>query len=106
VPLRFGSGSRIKILEAGQYGTAVITTDKGAEGLNLDGERHAFVCAAETDELLAACIDCLSNRQLAQQRAAALQSFVRQHHGRKAIVSELCNLMQDTLTASPTKTRQ
>ncbi len=106
VPLRVGSGSRIKILEAGQYGIAVITTDKGAEGLNLDSEQHAFVCTAQTDQLLAACIDCLSSRQLAQQRADALQSFVRQHHNRKAIVGELCNLMQDTLTTGHTKTRQ
>ncbi|MEM9471463.1 MAG: glycosyltransferase, partial [Pseudomonadota bacterium] len=102
VPLRLGSGSRIKILEAGQYGTAVITTDKGSEGLKLDAEKHAFVCATRTDEMLAACIDCLSDRQLAQQRADALQSFVRQHHDRKAIIGEIRSLMRDTLTAPAT----
>ena len=97
VPLRFGSGSRIKILEAGQYGLAVITTDKGAEGLSLDTEKHAYVSTTQTDEFLAACIDCLSDERQARQRAIALQNFVRKHHNRQTIVSDLCELVLDTL---------
>ncbi len=97
VPLRFGSGSRIKILEAGQYGTAVITTDKGAEGLNLDSEKHAFVCATDTGELLAACVACLSDRRQSQRRADNLEKFVRAHHNRQTIVEDLRDLIRATL---------
>ncbi len=97
VPLRFGSGSRIKILEAGQYRLPVITTKKGAEGLRLDAGKHAYISATGTDELLAACINCLSDRPAARQRADALHSFVQKHHDRQTIVRDMGNLLLATL---------
>ena len=39
VPLRIGSGTRLKILEAGAMGKAIVSTALGAEGLSFaDGE--------------------------------------------------------------------
>ena len=35
VPLKFGSGTRIKIIEALSLGTIVISSKKGIEGINL-----------------------------------------------------------------------
>lgn len=43
VPLRIGSGSRLKIIEAGAYGIPVIATHTGAEGLDLDTDRKSVV---------------------------------------------------------------
>jgi len=43
VPLRVGSGSRLKILEALAYGRAVVSTSVGAEGLKLSHGRHLSV---------------------------------------------------------------
>ena len=42
VPLKTGSGTRLKILEAMAAGTPVITTPIGAEGLDLEPGRHAL----------------------------------------------------------------
>jgi glycosyltransferase involved in cell wall biosynthesis len=40
VPLRKGAGTRLKILEAMALGTPVVSTSKGAEGLEIDPEVH------------------------------------------------------------------
>ena len=43
VPLRQGSGTRLKILEALALGTPVVTTSKGMQGLDLEPETHLLV---------------------------------------------------------------
>jgi glycosyltransferase involved in cell wall biosynthesis len=60
VPLREGAGSRVKILEAMSLGTPVVTTSKGAEGLDVQPGLDLLVAdtpagfAAETLRLLGA----------------------------------------------------
>jgi glycosyltransferase involved in cell wall biosynthesis len=51
VPLREGSGTRLKVLEALALGTPVVSTSKGIEGLALEHERHVLV--ADTPESFA-----------------------------------------------------
>ena len=43
VPLRAGSGTRLKVLEAMAAGTPVISTPLGAEGLDVEAGRHLVV---------------------------------------------------------------
>lgn len=43
VPLRIGGGTRLKILEALALGTPVISTSKGAEGLDVTHETHLLI---------------------------------------------------------------
>ncbi len=43
VPLRHGAGTRLKILEAMAAGTPVITTPKGAEGLEVKHGQHLLI---------------------------------------------------------------
>lgn len=43
VPMRMGSGTRIKILHAFALGLPVVTTSKGAEGLAIENESHALL---------------------------------------------------------------
>jgi len=46
VPLRKGAGTRLKILEAMALGTPVVSTTKGAEGLELDPGIHLLIADA------------------------------------------------------------
>jgi glycosyltransferase involved in cell wall biosynthesis len=46
VPLRLGGGTRLKILEAMSLGTPVVSTAKGAEGLDVENSTHLLI--AET----------------------------------------------------------
>jgi glycosyltransferase involved in cell wall biosynthesis len=43
VPLRIGGGSRLKILEAMAMSKAVIATSIGAEGLEVEGQKHLLI---------------------------------------------------------------
>lgn len=43
VPLRLGGGTRLKILEAMALGTPVISTSKGAEGLEVQSGKHILI---------------------------------------------------------------
>ena len=58
VPLRAGSGTRIKIFEALAMGKAVVSTTVGAEGLALDSGRH-FLAADTPHDFAQAVITLL-----------------------------------------------
>jgi glycosyltransferase involved in cell wall biosynthesis len=59
-PIRFGGGSRIKILEALAHRVAVVTTTMGAEGLTVESGRHLLIAdtaSAFSDACLTALTD-------------------------------------------------
>lgn len=56
VALRAGSGTRFKVLEALAVGVPVVSTPKGAEGLNVEPDCHVFF-GSTSDELAAAAIE-------------------------------------------------
>ncbi|MGH9253429.1 MAG: glycosyltransferase, partial [Vicinamibacterales bacterium] len=62
VPLRAGSGTRLKILEALAMGKAVVSTTVGAEGLALEPGRH-FVPADEPAAFADAVVALLRDRE-------------------------------------------
>jgi len=71
VPLRIGSGTRLKILEAAAMGKAIVSTHLGAEGLEfIAGEE--ILLADEPEEFAAAVADLLADqsRRVALGRAA------------------------------------
>jgi len=49
VPLRSGSGTRLKILEAAAMGKPVVSTSVGAEGLSLKNNEQLFIADDELD---------------------------------------------------------
>jgi glycosyltransferase involved in cell wall biosynthesis len=49
VPLRAGSGSRLKMLESMALGTPLVSTRKGAEGLDVQPGRHFLLADAPDD---------------------------------------------------------
>jgi glycosyltransferase involved in cell wall biosynthesis len=63
VPLRYGGGTRIKILEAFAYRLPVVSTTVGCEGLDLDGGRHLLI-ADRPEDFASACVRLLRDREL------------------------------------------
>ncbi|MFN8496842.1 MAG: glycosyltransferase family 4 protein [Anaerolineae bacterium] len=63
VPIRKGSGTRLKILEALALGTAVVSTSKGAEGLELEHGVHLLLADTPQD-FAEATIQLLKNAEL------------------------------------------
>jgi glycosyltransferase involved in cell wall biosynthesis len=63
VPLRYGSGTRLKILEAAAHRIPVVSTTLGAEGLHFENGRHLLL-ADDPEAFAAACIRLLTEPAL------------------------------------------
>jgi glycosyltransferase involved in cell wall biosynthesis len=78
VPLRFGSGTRIKILEAFANRIPVVSTRLGAEGLEVEDGRHLLI-ADSAQALAAACVEVLTDHA---RRADVVDEAERLFHER------------------------
>lgn len=79
VPLRIGSGTRLKIFEAMAMGKAVISTSVGAEGLPVRSEKNILI--ADTPETFAgAVVRLLGDRALRGELGRVARELVVQKH--------------------------
>ncbi len=65
-PLRAGGGTRIKIIEAANYGVPIVTTTLGAEGTSFQNGVDMLV-ADSADAFLRACLLLIRNRSLSRR---------------------------------------
>lgn len=66
VPLRSGSGTKLKILEYLASGVPVVTTPIGAEGLPLEDQTHALI-ETGTEDIVNAALRLVSDQKLYKQ---------------------------------------
>jgi len=93
VPLRFESGTRFKILEAGACGIPLVSTTLGAEGLSVVHNIHLLI--ADTPELFAASIfKLVQNRPFAQSLAANLKTLVYKYNSLNSSIQEAANILK------------
>ena len=89
VPLRSGSGTRLKILEAWSMAKAVVSTQIGAEGLAAEHGRNILI--ADRTSIFAECIFTLfDNQQLRQDvgfaaRNTAIRNYTWKHAGSRLL---------------------
>jgi glycosyltransferase involved in cell wall biosynthesis len=65
-PIRFGGGTRIKILEAMAYAKAIVSTGIGAEGLQVRSGQHLLIADAPKD-FASACVRVLEDESLRER---------------------------------------
>jgi sugar transferase (PEP-CTERM/EpsH1 system associated) len=98
VPLRVGSGTRLKIFEAMAMGKAVISTSVGAEGLPVRSEQDILI--ADTPEAFAnAVVRLLADRNLRDELGRAARDLVVQKHS-WASVAQHFELTLETLVSA------
>ena len=79
VPLRSGSGTRIKVIESLAYGVPVVTTSVGCEGLGIESGVHALV-ADNPITFAESCRTVLTDDQVcARLQAAGREIFLDQY---------------------------
>ena len=88
VPVRAGSGMRIKLAEALAAGRPVVTTSKGMEGLPLQAGTHVLV-ADTTEEMAAAIVTILTDPPLAISLGKAGREWALEHLSHRARAREL-----------------
>lgn len=84
VPLKSGSGVRIKLLESMSCGTPIVTTPVGARGLHPDAGSTLKI--APTDELFVKhAVDLAKNAELRRELGMTAQQFVAGHYGPETV---------------------
>ena len=73
VPLRCGSGTRLKVLEAMAFGKAIVTTSIGSQGIDLERGREALF-ADDAESFAAAVLDLLADPARARQLGVAARA--------------------------------
>ena len=100
VPLRVGSGTRLKVLEAMAAGVPVISTRLGAEGLDLKHEEHLML--AETpQEFLDAIFSLQSDSKRRTTLINAASEIARSRYDWRDIGESLYGFYLDRLSTSP-----
>lgn len=89
VPLRSGSGIRIKTIEAMMAGKAVVTTTQGAMGLDVKTDVHCLI-ADEPQDFAKACIR-LMDLKFRNEIAKNGQEYAQSHFGNEAVSAAWLN---------------
>ena len=89
VPLRTGSGTRLKILEAMAAGVPVISTPLGAEGLNVTPGTDILIAGADDPQAWIRQLEGLPAQR--QSLVAAGLNLVRTHYDWEALGTKLWN---------------
>jgi sugar transferase (PEP-CTERM/EpsH1 system associated) len=105
VPLRSGSGTRLKILEAMAMGKAIVSTPIGAEGLEVVDGRHLILADRPQDFAEAVC-RLLKDPTRRQALGQAGRQLVEQTYDWKTIAAGLDNVYHQTVrSGSPERPR-
>jgi glycosyltransferase involved in cell wall biosynthesis len=89
IPLIFGSGLKIKTLEALSKGLPVISTDFGVEGISI---RKGIECIVENDlDLWPDIMHELTDENINAEMSYTAYSFFRKHYSKEAIYKQYKN---------------
>jgi len=96
-PILAGSGTRIKIIEAGGYGKAIVATRVGAEGLDMrDGVE--LLLRDDPGSFADACLQLLNDSVLCEQLGRAAYAKVLRSYDRANIVSLIQGYLKDDMS--------
>ena len=96
VPLRSGSGMRIKIVEGLALGKAIVSTTVGVEGIAAS-DRENILIANEPKEFLNAVSELIENRELYNEICKNAVQFICEKFDNLAIVSSLIDFYKQQL---------
>lgn len=92
VPLRVGSGTRLKILEAMALGTPVVSTSKGAEGLEVTHGEDILI-ADRPDDFAQSVIHLLGDEGLRAKLSASGRQLVEKRYSWEMCACQLEQLL-------------
>lgn len=96
VPLFSGSGIRIKIIESMSLGKAIVSTQRGAEGIEYENAKNIYI--ADTAEAFIQYISVLYTQpELAQEMGKSARRLVAEKHQSREIIRQLIGLYQEIL---------
>ena len=88
VPLRMGSGTRLKVLEALAMGKAIISTSLGCEGINVSSGKHLLV-ADDPTHFAQSVLKILDDPTLAECLGQCGRTLAEEEYGWASITKDL-----------------
>lgn len=98
-PIRYGTGTRIKVLDALAQGIAVVSTTLGCEGLNVRNNVEVLL-ADDPTKFAHACLQLLADPGTAARLGRAGYELIQQEYSFKAQVPCLANRLLTLITAA------
>lgn len=95
-PIRYGTGTRIKVLEALAHACPVVGTPKGCEGIEINSGSNILIGSSET-EFANACVDLLKDSNLRHMIGQAGHQLVAQQYNQHQQRDKLVNLLKQIL---------
>jgi len=95
-PLRFGSGIKLKILEALAHGKAVVTTPAGAEGIEVTDGVNCLI-AKGAEDFAASVVRLLRDRELRRMLGAAGRKMIEERHSPEAMGPRVRKIYRDMM---------
>jgi glycosyltransferase involved in cell wall biosynthesis len=93
VPMQIGGGTRLKILEAMALGTPVVSTTKGAEGLEVSNGRHLLI-GDTSQEFADRVIRLIKDQQLRMDIVNRARQFVQEKYDWAVIMPRFESLVE------------
>jgi glycosyltransferase involved in cell wall biosynthesis len=100
VPLPYGSGTRVKILEAMAHRIPVVSTTIGAEGLDIENGRHALI-VDDMEGFAMACVALLTQPDLRGKLVDAAHERFLERHQWSSAQAAVESLAGETATSPP-----
>jgi glycosyltransferase involved in cell wall biosynthesis len=99
VPLRMGSGTRLKVLEGFAMGKAVISTTIGCEGVNVEAGRHVLI-ADDPQHFAEAVVGLMGDPERRRQLGLEARRLVESEYRWETVVGRLESFHIDRVAAS------
>jgi polysaccharide biosynthesis protein PslH len=100
IPLRAGSGTRIKVFEAMAMGRPVVSTRIGVEGLEVTPEEH-YLAADRPDEFAEAILRLLGDAELRARLAGSARRLLERRFSWAHVARQVEDICLSTLDAHP-----
>ncbi|UVJ42590.1 glycosyltransferase family 4 protein [Pseudomonas sp. LS1212] len=98
-PLRYGGGSKVKVLEAMAAGLPVVTTSQGVSGLDVENGQH-YLGSDDPADLALIISQLLSQPLRFKQLSEAARTFVCQEHDWSVAANQLESVYAQLLATS------
>ena len=87
VPLKFGSGTRIKIIEAMAIGAIVVSTSKGIEGIDLKVQNPPFIID-NTKKIISTIITIINKNKIIKQKSNEQKYYYKNKYSMQRVTND------------------
>lgn len=99
-PLCRGGGTKLKLLDYLSVGLPIVTTEKGAEGLELEDGEHAFIRDSSGKKFAEALRTLISDAQLRNELGRRGQAYAQNRFSWEKITERLDRLYEELVSGS------